>query len=77
MALAGQRWVLTIGSLRLEFMIDTLYIEKMIRNHLRTLTVCNIFPHARKISCQRYSEVFNPKAQNFRLQKTKSCFNSC
>jgi spore photoproduct lyase len=29
------------------------------------------FPQARKIICGRYGEVFNPKAQNFRLQKQK------
>ncbi|MGZ5013657.1 MAG: spore photoproduct lyase family protein, partial [Methylobacter sp.] len=27
------------------------------------------FPQAKKITCGRYGEVFNPKAQNFRLQK--------
>jgi spore photoproduct lyase len=27
------------------------------------------FPQARKIACGRYGEVFNPRAQNFRLQK--------
>jgi spore photoproduct lyase len=50
-------------------MIDTLYIEESVRNHPRTLSICDRFPQARIISCERYGEVFNPKAQNFRLQK--------
>jgi len=49
--------------------IQTLYIEEAITTHPRTRTVCARFPHARHISCSRYSEVFNRKAQNFRLQK--------
>ncbi|NOR68381.1 MAG: DNA photolyase, partial [Methylomarinum sp.] len=50
-------------------MIHTLYIEENIRQHARTLEVCDRFPKARKVICERYGEVFNPKAQNFRLQK--------
>jgi len=50
-------------------MIDTLYIEEPIQHHPRVADICNRFPAARKILCRRYSEVFNPKAQNFRLQK--------
>ncbi|KAF3981396.1 MAG: DNA photolyase [Methylococcales symbiont of Hymedesmia sp. n. MRB-2018] len=50
-------------------MIDTLYIEESVRHHPRTLSICQRFPHARIIFCERYGEVFNPKAQNFRLQK--------
>ncbi len=50
-------------------MIDTIYIEENIRQHPRTLSLCERFPQARKIICERYGEVFNPKAQNFRLQK--------
>ncbi len=50
-------------------MIHTLYIEENIRQHPRTLEVCERFPKARKVICERYGEVFNPKAQNFRLQK--------
>lgn len=52
-------------------MIDTIYIEENIRDHPRTQEVCRKFPDARQISCQRYGEVFNPKAQNFRLQKLR------
>jgi len=50
-------------------MIDTLYIEENIRQHARTVEICERFPKARQIICERYGEVFNPKAQNFRLQK--------
>lgn len=52
-------------------MVDTVYIEESIRQHPRTLEICDRFPRARKIECKRYSEVFNPKAQNFRLQKKR------
>jgi spore photoproduct lyase len=50
-------------------MINTLYIEEGVRQHPRTLAICERFPDARQVICERYSEVFNPKAQNFRLQK--------
>ena len=50
-------------------MIETIYIEKDIADHPRTRQVCEQLPRARKIHCERYTEVFNPKAQNFRLQK--------
>lgn len=50
-------------------MIDTIYIEENIREHPRALSICDRFPKARQIICERYGEVFNPKAQNFRLQK--------
>ncbi len=50
-------------------MVHTLFIEENIRQHPRTLAIIDRFPKARKIICERYGEVFNPKAQNFRLQK--------
>ncbi|MGR8952178.1 MAG: spore photoproduct lyase family protein [Gammaproteobacteria bacterium] len=50
-------------------MIDTLYIEENLLSHPRALDIAARFPNARRIACGRYSEVFNPKAQNFRLQK--------
>ncbi|MGR9106207.1 MAG: spore photoproduct lyase family protein [Gammaproteobacteria bacterium] len=52
-------------------MIDTIYIEENIKDHERARAICERFPAARKILCERYSEVFNPKSQNFRLQKTR------
>ncbi len=50
-------------------MIQTLYIEQAIFDHPRSLAMRERFPHANVVTCERYSEVFNPKAQNFRLQK--------
>ena len=52
-------------------MIDTIYIEEKILPHPRVLEIIKRFPQARAITCDRYGEVFNPKAQNFRLQKQK------
>lgn len=49
--------------------IDTVYIEKEIANHPRTQTILARLPRAQHILCERYGEVFNPKPQNFRLQK--------
>ena len=50
-------------------MIQTIYIENDIREHPRTQDICTRFPNATLISCDRYSNVFNNKSQNFRLQK--------
>lgn len=52
-------------------MIDTLYIESAITQHPRVAAIRRRFPKARVVGCERYGEVFNPKAQNFRLQKQK------
>lgn len=50
-------------------MIESIYIEDDIRDHPRVERICRRFPQARTIDCERYGEVFNPRAQNFRLQK--------
>lgn len=50
-------------------MIDTLYIESAVAEHYRVRAIRQRFSQARVIECERYGEVFNPKAQNFRLQK--------
>lgn len=52
-------------------MIETIYIEESVQQHPRVKDILARFPTARNIICERYSEVFNPKAQNFRLQKQK------
>ncbi len=52
-------------------MIDTLYIEDGIADHPRTRAILNRFPAAARIRCHRYTEIFNRKAQNFRLQKRR------
>jgi spore photoproduct lyase len=50
-------------------MIETVYIEEKIRDHPHVSAILSRFSNARVIYCERYGEVFNPKAQNFRLQK--------
>ena len=50
-------------------MIETLYIEQAVIDHPRVVEIAARFPAARRILCEHYGEVFNPKAQNFRLQK--------
>ncbi len=50
-------------------MIHTLYIEEEVAEHPRTQAICQRYPRATRIYCQRYGEIFNRKAQNFRLQK--------
>ena len=52
-------------------MIDTIYVENAVACHERTKTMTGRFPDAARVTCDRYQEVFNPKAQNFRLQKKK------
>lgn len=49
--------------------IARIYIEESVRHHPRVSEICERFPKATRIDCHRYGEVFNPKAQNFRLQK--------
>lgn len=50
-------------------MIRFIYIEKEVAEHPRVKAICRCFPRATLIPCARYGEVFNRKAQNFRLQK--------
>lgn len=50
-------------------MISTIYIEEAVLDHARTIDICNRYAHAEKIVVERYGEVFNSHAQNFRLQK--------
>ncbi len=52
-------------------MINTVYIEQAIEGDARTQRILTRFPDAARLSCERYGEVFNPRAQNFRLQKTR------
>jgi len=49
--------------------MDTLYIEHDVAEHPRTLHICRRYPKARIIPINRYSDVFNSRAQNFREQK--------
>ena len=52
-------------------MIDTIYVENAVVGHERAENMIKRFPDAACVTCDRYQEVFNPKAQNFRLQKKK------
>ena len=52
-------------------MIGALYIEDVVADHPRTREICERFPKADRIPCERYGEVFNPRAQSFRLQKKR------
>ena len=52
--------------------MQTIYIEKAIINHPRTKAILEkVGKHASIITCEHYGEVFNPKSQNFRIQKQK------
>jgi len=50
-------------------MIETVYIEQEIRSHPRVQQILDRVKPAQIIDIERYGEVFNPKSQNFRLQK--------
>lgn len=50
-------------------MVDIVYIEHDVKEHPRTVAILKRLKNANVIEIERHSEVFNPKAQNFRLQK--------
>ncbi len=50
-------------------MHQVIYIEEAVADHPRTKSICARFPKATKVYCKHYGEIFNRKAQNFRLQK--------
>ena len=50
-------------------MFSAIYVEKEIKEHPRTLEILGRFPSLPVIDCDRYGEVFNRNAQNFRIQK--------
>lgn len=52
-------------------MIETIYVEQEVAAHPRSQAILARFPKARRIDIERYGEVFNRKAQSFRLQKTR------
>ena len=51
-------------------MFERIYVEDAIRDHSRTIEILERHPTAETIPCSRYGEVFNPKRQNFRAQKS-------
>ncbi len=50
-------------------MTRMIYIEDALGGHPRAQRILARFPQATRVGCARYTEVFNPRAQNFRLQK--------
>lgn len=52
-------------------MFPIIYIEESVVSHPNTKDICKRFPNSTPILCKRYGEVFNRKAQNFRLQKKR------
>lgn len=52
-------------------MFPHIYIEEAISTHSTTQSILSHFPKASIVLCERYTEIFNRKKQNFRLQKQK------
>ena len=50
-------------------MVDTIYIEEKIKNLDRTKQILSKFKNSRHVFIKKYSEIFNIKNQNFRIQK--------
>jgi spore photoproduct lyase len=50
-------------------MFSAIYIEQALQAHPRVREICQRYPQVPVITCAHYGEVFNRKAQNFRLQK--------
>lgn len=50
-------------------MFHAIYYENAIKEHPRTQALLKRYPNIPHISCERYGEIFNRKAQNFRTQK--------
>lgn len=53
-------------------MIETIYVEAEVASHPRVEEILARFPKARRVDIERYGEVFNRKAQSFRLQKQQA-----
>lgn len=51
--------------------MQTIYIEKSIKNHPRVERIVQrVGREALIIECENYRQVFNPKSQNFRIQNS-------
>ncbi|MDP6096703.1 MAG: DNA photolyase [Gammaproteobacteria bacterium] len=50
-------------------MFSAIYIEEEVAGFARVEALLARFPDIPQIQCERYGEIFNRKAQNFRLQK--------
>jgi spore photoproduct lyase len=51
-------------------MVSCVYVESEVRQHPRTLQIIKRLKNTPLIEIEHYGEVFNPRAQNFRLQKS-------
>ncbi len=49
--------------------MQTIYVENAVAHYARTRAILARFKNADVVTCEKYSEVFNPKTQNFKLQK--------
>ncbi len=52
-------------------MFDFVYLEEAASDHPRACALLSRYPDARVVPCERFGEVFNRRAQNFRLQKRR------
>lgn len=52
-------------------MIPLVYIEREIAEHPRVEAILSRHPRAARVYCDRYGEIFNRRAQHFRLQKKR------
>lgn len=50
-------------------MASHVYVEKAVIDHPRTLQILKRHPRAAVVEIEHHGEVFNPRSQNFRLQK--------
>lgn len=53
--------------------MNVIYVEKEIKEHPKTKAIIRRFNKATIIECEYYSEIFNVKAQNFKIQKENPC----
>lgn len=54
-------------------MFQLIYIEEEVRGHPRVLELLRRYARIPRVFIERYGEVFNRKAQNFRVQKQHPC----
>ena len=52
-------------------MISALYVEDAVRDDERARRIMNRFSSVPVVPCDRYTTVFNPRSQNFRLQRSR------
>ena len=50
---------------------NNVYIEEEIIDSLNVKNILSKISYNNIITCEKYSEIFNPKNQNFRIQKKK------